>query len=106
MKMFVSALFVCVLVLGGIFLWMERIHETTLLRDEMLQFEEVGVLQSACEEAGGTWNACGSACREHPEDACIQVCVEYCECTTGEQCPEGFVCGAIVDGVGVCQSKS
>ncbi len=105
MRIFISALFVCVLVLAGIFLWMERIQQETVLRDEVTQLQKIVLLQSSCEEVGGTWNACGSACREHPEDACIQVCVEYCECRTDEQCPEGFVCREFVDGVGVCQSE-
>jgi len=36
--------------------------------------------QSACENAGGTFNECGSACR-HEEDAvvCTLECVPYCD---------------------------
>lgn len=32
----------------------------------------------ACGEAGGTWNECGSACKD-PNQICIQVCVPQCE---------------------------
>jgi hypothetical protein len=31
-----------------------------------------------CGEAGGTWNECGSACKD-PNQICIQVCVPQCE---------------------------
>lgn len=58
--------------------------------------------QTSCESAGGAWNACGSACRTQPEAVCVEMCVEYCECTSDAQCPAGFVCGDYVDGVGVC----
>lgn len=59
-----------------------------------------------CEGAGGTWNACGSACRGlgPDEGACIQVCVEMCECQSNNQCPDGFECGEYVNGTGICQS--
>ncbi len=58
--------------------------------------------QFTCEASGGTWNACGSACREDPSAPCIQVCVAYCECVSNVQCPENFACGQFVDSVGVC----
>lgn len=64
----------------------------------------------ACTDAGGTWNACGSACRNQPDaKACIQVCVEYCECASDDECPADennvnrLTCADYVDGVGVCQ---
>lgn len=58
--------------------------------------------QLSCEIAGGTWNACGSACRTNPEGICIEVCVEYCECQEDTQCPDSLKCLDYVDGVGVC----
>ncbi len=65
----------------------------------------------ACEDAGGTWNACGSACRNKPNaKMCAQVCVEYCECSSDSQCPndDGNVrrlrCAEFVDGVGICKA--
>lgn len=64
----------------------------------------------ACEDAGGTWNGCGSACRNEPDSKmCIQVCVEYCECTSSSQCPSEkdnssrLTCTDFVDGTGVCK---
>lgn len=32
----------------------------------------------ACEDEGGTWNECGSACKD-PNQICIQMCVPQCE---------------------------
>lgn len=69
--------------------------------DDVLPVQEALTI-STCENAGGTWNACGSACRMNPGDVCIELCVEYCECTSDQQCPSGFVCGDIIEGVGVC----
>ncbi len=66
--------------------------------------------QLACEDAGGRWNECGSACRNQPDaEACIQVCVAYCECTSDQQCPADednvnrLKCMDYRDGVGVCK---
>lgn len=41
---------------------------------------------TACGEAGGEWNQCGSACGDDDE-ICIQVCVPKCE-FPDEQAPE------------------
>ena len=61
----------------------------------------------SCEQAGGRWNECGSACRgAGPETACIQVCVPMCECQNTTQCPSDFFCQDFVDGVGVCGAKN
>ncbi len=62
-----------------------------------------GLNENACLASGGTWNACGSACRTTPEAPCIEVCVAYCECTISAQCPSGSSCAEVVDGVGVCR---
>ncbi len=64
--------------------------------------DESALTQMTCEASGGTWNACGSACREDPSAPCIQVCVPYCECVSDDQCPANFACGQFVDSVGVC----
>lgn len=58
--------------------------------------------QTTCADAGGTWNDCGSACRGSDTEACIQLCVAMCECTTDDQCPYSHTCGQKIDGVGIC----
>ena len=101
-----SIVFICVvlLVIVGIFLWMEHIHEEVVNIPAIeTQNDQEELTQSVCEEAGGVWNNCGSACREFPENTCMQVCVEYCECETSDQCPSGWACGGFVDQVGVCK---
>lgn len=70
--------------------------------DEGLPQNDRTLTPTSCTEAGGTWNGCGSACRTNPEAICIDLCVEYCECQSDDQCPAGSVCGDFVDGVGVC----
>ncbi|MBM5789571.1 hypothetical protein FJZ23_00540 [Candidatus Parcubacteria bacterium] len=65
--------------------------------------ETQGLTAISCAEAGGTWNPCGSACREDPEAVCIQVCVEFCECAGAAECPDGYACGGFVEGTGVCK---
>ncbi|MFA4845428.1 MAG: hypothetical protein WC654_02630 [Patescibacteria group bacterium] len=59
-------------------------------------------LKATCSASGGAWNSCGSACRTTPDAPCIEVCVEYCECSTDSQCPAGLLCSDFVDNVGVC----
>jgi hypothetical protein len=58
--------------------------------------------EASCLAVGGTWNSCGSACRRNPEAICIELCVASCECQTDFQCPPGYTCKDVVDGVGVC----
>lgn len=95
---------VIIFVAVGLFFWMEWIHEEAVVVSEVeVRNNDEELVQSACEDAGGIWNNCGSACRENPEAVCIQVCVEYCECQTSEQCPNGFVCGDFVEQAGVCK---
>ncbi|MBU4314854.1 hypothetical protein KJ673_00410 [Patescibacteria group bacterium] len=63
--------------------------------------------QATCEDSGGLWNPCGSACRGQeaidPEIACIELCVEHCYCTSDEQCPADHHCIERIDNVGVCK---
>ena len=59
--------------------------------------------EETCRVSGGNWNACGSACRTEPDAVCIEICVEYCECQSDDQCPFGYSCVDLVDGVGVCE---
>ena len=61
-----------------------------------------GLNQQVCNDSGGYWNPCGSACRTEPDAVCIELCVEYCECESDDQCPDGFACGDFIDEVGVC----
>jgi hypothetical protein len=38
-----------------------------------------GIEASVCDEMGGTYNECASACRHDPEaEMCIEVCVAVC----------------------------
>ncbi|MFH1712273.1 MAG: hypothetical protein ABH846_03505 [Patescibacteria group bacterium] len=62
------------------------------------------VTQETCQISGGTWNNCGSNCRTTPDEACIQVCVEQCECISDSQCPFSYHCGDYIDGTGICLS--
>ena len=64
--------------------------------------DDTGLNESVCNESGGTWNPCGSACRTDPDAICIELCVEYCECKSDLECPSGYTCGDLVDEVGVC----
>ena len=67
--------------------------------------EPVIMSKTTCEESGGEWNSCGSACRGSDEN-CIQVCVVQCECVTSEECPAGFTCGDFLENKGICLSTS
>ncbi|MBU0645857.1 hypothetical protein KJ611_00020 [Patescibacteria group bacterium] len=65
---------------------------------------EINPMKPRCEAAGGTFNECGSACRgAAPGTACITLCVQYCECVSSAQCPDGQACQEFVEGVGVCK---
>jgi hypothetical protein len=66
-----------------------------------------GITKQQCEQAGGKWNDCGSACAGTGAEICIQVCSPQCECggLAGFTCPKGFKCrlsGKIADEIGVC----
>ena len=63
-----------------------------------------------CEESGGKWNECGSACTGTNSEICIQVCVSQCECGGIQEytCPEGYYCklsGKETQEIGVCTNE-
>lgn len=68
--------------------------------------EAEGITPEQCQEAGGSWNECGSPCAGTDAEMCIQVCQAQCECNGKEfSCPEGYKCrltGKISDEMGVC----
>lgn len=45
---------------------------------EEVSVEEIATDPTSCEEAGGVWNECASACPPDAE-ACIMMCVQKCE---------------------------
>lgn len=59
--------------------------------------------QKGCEDAGGTWEVCGSACRGQEDAPCIEVCVPYCLCKTDAACPDSYACTEKIEGEGVCK---
>ncbi|GEM_PF-3219745 len=54
--------------------------------------------QQLCENGGGRWNECASACRNDPDaEVCTLQCVQVCECnifslSPGLTCPNGWAC--------------
>jgi hypothetical protein len=79
-----------------------------------------GISESECDDLGGNFYPCESACRHDPSaDVCIQVCVQVCKFNgrfcggiaanlPENQCPEGYVCkldGNYPDAGGVCVKK-
>lgn len=69
-----------------------------------VRLDNTVLTEAACRTAGGTWNPCGSACRTDPDAICIELCVEYCECESYLECPEGYRCADRVEDIGVCVS--
>jgi hypothetical protein len=77
------------------------------LRDNDNVIVQPILTESTCNVAGGTWNSCGSACRgQIGETACIQVCVEMCECGVDSDCPFGYSCKDMIEGIGICSASS
>lgn len=110
---FLLFIFVLLLLLGGLFFWRMSFSTSsdqnsvpvqesvrTPPADELIPAAELS--QSSCENSGGRWNECGSACRTQPEATCIELCVPYCECQTSNECPTGFSCGDFIQEVGIC----
>lgn len=62
-----------------------------------------------CEEYGGHWNECGSACSgQPPGTVCPAICIAQCECggIAGWQCPPSYYCKLSTgksDELGVCK---
>lgn len=105
-RFFLIYTLVFILVFGVVRFWFNGLDEpsetTTSHIEDSIDVDEPVLTSESCQEAGGTWDACGSACRTNPGDVCIELCVEYCGCETDDQCPEGFSCGDFVEGQGVC----
>ncbi len=82
------------------------VTEDIYVDEEVLQQERPavdGALTSvACQDAGGLWEGCGSACRGQDADVCVTVCAEYCECLSDDQCPTGYSCGEFIEDSGIC----
>ncbi|NQV88814.1 MAG: hypothetical protein HQ488_00635 [Parcubacteria group bacterium] len=77
------------------------VDEEVLLEERPI---EAGALTSgSCQDAGGAWNDCGSACRGQDADVCVTVCAEYCECVSDEECPAEHVCTDFIEEVGICE---
>ncbi|HAU66257.1 MAG: hypothetical protein UT30_C0003G0016 [Candidatus Uhrbacteria bacterium GW2011_GWF2_39_13] len=109
---FLLFVFLLLFVLGVFFLWRgsfsETIDQGVVSTQEPVRIPPADELtpaelsQSSCENSGGRWNECGSACRTQPEAPCIELCVPYCECQTSQECPSGFSCGDVIQEVGIC----
>lgn len=73
---------------------------------------DTGITKTMCDNAGGHWNECGSACRGAPPGtACTMNCVFYCECGGNYKCPAGYVCSDYLpkgasDAMGICKKVS
>lgn len=89
---------VVVSIVLGIVQWIVRdsATETVDLGSEVILNEET------CSASGGNWNSCGSACRNEPGEACVAVCVSYCECESNIECPFGLECSDYIDKIGIC----
>lgn len=61
------------------------------------------VTEASCKAAGGNWNSCASACPPDAE-ACIEICIEQCECNDTNQCPFGSKC-VLKNNIGVCETS-
>lgn len=72
--------------------------------DKILQQSSIILNQETCQVSGGAWNACASACRGQEKLPCIQICVSQCECESDNQCPFGFSCVDLIEGIGICKS--
>ncbi len=62
--------------------------------------------EAMCDDSGGEWEPCGSACRENeaidPDTACMELCTEYCYCTHDGECPHDHHCDEYIEDTGVC----
>lgn len=98
--MFHIILGICVLLFAAALGIVQMINNEEEVLPEPVNVMEL--TEEMCTASGGEWNSCGSACRGEDAAACVQVCVEMCECTLNETCPLGFACIQMIDGVGVC----
>lgn len=54
-----------------------------------------------CHLTGGEWSMCLQPCTE--EGQCLGVCMSGCVCVTDFDCPFGYSCAELVEGVTTCQ---
>lgn len=92
------------LVLGVVQGWSSDETVVDLISEPVV---EVPVLSEfVCEDTGGEWEYCGSACRveesQSSDIGCIEVCVEYCHCRHDGECPVGHHCDDFIEDDGVC----
>lgn len=100
-KMWHGILLVGILITAIILGVLQRMNSS---EEDIPQNISVILNEETCQVSGGVWNACGSACRGM-DDAipCIEVCVNYCECLSDNQCPFDYSCVEKIDGIGICQ---
>ncbi|MDP2632077.1 MAG: hypothetical protein Q8P30_04935 [Candidatus Uhrbacteria bacterium] len=96
-------LFVVVILVAVVLGVVQRVGHPKIVEESNTPVESIILNEQTCGVSGGVWNSCGSACRTTPELVCMDVCVEYCECTSSSQCPFGFSCIDLVNGTGVCE---
>ena len=66
-----------------------------------------GITRKDCDEAGGSWTACGSPCAGTDEEHCIQICSPQCQCNGPDgdwTCPEDSFCRTTGEpgDIGIC----
>ncbi len=82
-------------------------EDPTDIEEEPDKVDIETITPEICEEAGGSWNECGSPCAGTNAEVCIQMCSAQCECggIAGFTCPDGYKCrlsGKVADEIGVC----
>ena len=72
--------------------------------DSIIEVPEL--VEAICEDTGGEWESCGSACRmeevQEPDVLCAEVCVDYCHCRHDGECPEHHHCDEFIEDAGIC----
>ncbi|MBT3230183.1 hypothetical protein HN358_00150 [Candidatus Uhrbacteria bacterium] len=62
--------------------------------------------EATCQNTGGEWESCGSACRgeeaQDPDVICAEVCVDHCYCRSDGECPAGHHCEEYIEETGIC----
>ena len=81
---------------------LEEIRDPSAQPSDGLGRDDTPLTETSSADSGGTGSPCGSVFLTDPDAICIELCVEYCECETDLQCPSGFACSDVIEGVGVC----